>query len=45
MKLRDISIFTGEKFAVPQHIQRIDSKCKRGLKALLPKAVQMSSIA
>ena len=30
MKLRDISIFTGEKFAVPQHIQRIDSKSTHG---------------
>lgn len=30
MKLRDVSIFTGEKFAVPQHIQRIDSKSTHG---------------
>ena len=30
MKLRDISIFTGEKFAVPRHIQRIDSKSTHG---------------
>jgi hypothetical protein len=30
MKLRDISIFTGETFAVPQHIQRIDSKSTHG---------------
>jgi len=30
MKLRDISIFTGEKFAVPQHVQRIDSKSTHG---------------
>ena len=30
MTLRDISIFTGEKFAVPQHIQRIDWKSTHG---------------
>ena len=30
MKLRDVSIFTGERFAVPQHIQRIDSKSTHG---------------
>lgn len=30
MKLRDIAIFTGEKFAVPRHIQRIDSKSTHG---------------
>ncbi len=30
MKLRDVSIFTGKKFAVPQHIQRIDSKSTHG---------------
>jgi hypothetical protein len=30
MNLRDVSIFTGKKFAVPQHIQRIDSKSTHG---------------
>jgi hypothetical protein len=30
MKFRDISIFTGKKFAVPQNIQRIDSKSTHG---------------
>lgn len=30
MKLRDVRIFTGEKFAVPRHIQRIDSKSTHG---------------
>jgi hypothetical protein len=30
MKLRDIAIFTGERFAVPRHIQRIDSKSTHG---------------
>lgn len=30
MKLRDVSIFTGERFAVPRHIQRIDSKSTHG---------------
>jgi hypothetical protein len=30
MKLRDIAIFTGQKFAVPRHIQRIDSKSTHG---------------
>ena len=30
MKLRDISIFTGQRFAVPQHVQRIDSKSTHG---------------
>lgn len=30
MKFRDISIFTGERFAVPRNIQRIDTKSTHG---------------
>ncbi len=30
MKFRDIAIFTGERFAVPRHIQRIDTKATHG---------------
>jgi len=30
MKVRDVTIFTGERFAVPQRIQRIDSRATHG---------------
>ncbi len=30
MKLRDVAIFNGQKFVVPQGIQRIDTKSTHG---------------